>query len=136
VPSAGFGVRSFAGLLLLLLLPAVAIARLSPLIEPWPLAGYLASVSALTYGLYKFDKRRAQAGAWRTPESMLHLAELAGGWPAAFVAQRRFRHKTAKRRYQIIYWGIVLIHQYAAMDYLFGGRFTQSLWLLFQQRTG
>jgi hypothetical protein len=30
-----------------------------------------------------------------------------GGWPGAFVAQRRLRHKCVKRKYQIVFWLIV-----------------------------
>jgi len=87
----------------------------------WRIVGtYLAIVSGLTYFLYGFDKWSARTGRWRTPESTLHLAELAGGWPAAFIAQRRFRHKTAKASYQVTFWLIAMVHQYIAADYMTG----------------
>jgi uncharacterized membrane protein YsdA (DUF1294 family) len=46
----------------------------------------------------------------RIPESRLHLAELLGGWPGAWVAQRLFRHKSAKVRYRVVFWAIVVLH--------------------------
>ncbi len=102
----------------LLILPALALVRLTDHVD-WRLAaGYLAVVSIVTYALYAADKRQAQAGKWRTPEASLHLMELAGGWPAAFVAQRTFRHKISKPAYQITFWLILIAHQYAAGDFL------------------
>ena len=82
--------------------------------------------AAATLLAYRSDKRRAESGAWRIPESTLHLAELLGGWPGAFLAQRRFRHKISKTSYQIIFWGIVALHEAFAIDSLVGWRFTQS----------
>ena len=51
-------------------------------------------------------------GCWR---------RLGGGWAAAYLAQRLFRHKTAKGSYQLVFWMIVLAHQAVAADYLSGG---------------
>jgi len=136
VPSARADARSFASLAALLVLPTAAVLRILPRTDMWPVVGYLVLISALTFSLYGSDKRRAQAGEWRTPESMLHLAELAGGWAAAFAAQRYFRHKTAKRSYQAIFWRIVLIHQYAALDFMLDGRFTKPLWHLIRHPGG
>ncbi|MEA3189075.1 MAG: hypothetical protein QOD99_2905, partial [Chthoniobacter sp.] len=85
----------------LLLFPALAGWRLARSFDLRFIFGYLVSISALTFGLYWHDKRRAQADGWRTPESTLHLVELLGGWPAAFLAQRTFRHKISKTRYQV-----------------------------------
>jgi uncharacterized membrane protein YsdA (DUF1294 family) len=44
------------------------------------------------------------------PESSLHLIELLGGWPGAYLAQQTMRHKTVKASYQVVYWLIVLLH--------------------------
>ena len=68
-------------------------------------------VSALTFGLYWHDKRQARCGGPRTPEKVLHGAELLGGWPGALLAQQVFRHKTRKVGYQCVFWGIVLGHE-------------------------
>ncbi|PSN17323.1 DUF1294 domain-containing protein [filamentous cyanobacterium CCP5] len=67
-------------------------------------------MSVLTFALYAHDKERAQKGGWRTPEQTLHLCELAGGWPGGFIAQKKLRHKNRKQSYQLIFWGIVIIH--------------------------
>jgi uncharacterized membrane protein YsdA (DUF1294 family) len=75
------------------------------------------------------DKKRArqQQGARRTPEIMLHFLELMGGWPGAFVAQRRLRHKCVKRKYQIVFWLIVAIHQYVAFGFLQGWELPKAI---------
>ena len=107
-------------ILALLALPAYALVRASNWLDWRLLAGVPAVVSTCTFLAYRSDKRRAEAGAWRIPESTLHLAELMGGWPGGLIAQRMFRHKTAKRAYQAIFWAIVLLHQYLATDSLLG----------------
>ena len=112
---------------ILLVLPALSLRRLSESVDWRIIAGALAPVTLVTWFLYRGDKSKAQSGAWRTPESTLHLAELAGGWPAAFLAQRRYRHKIAKTRFQVFYWSIVFLHQFAAFDYLLGWRFSRDV---------
>ena len=57
--------------------------------------------SVLAYALDKFKARR---GSWRISEASLHGLALVGGWPGAALAQRWFRHKTAKRAFQQLYW--------------------------------
>ena len=69
-----------------------------------------AVMSGITAALYVRDKRAAQQGGRRTPEATLHLAELLGGWPGAFLAQRLIRHKNAKASYQVVFWLIVAMH--------------------------
>jgi uncharacterized membrane protein YsdA (DUF1294 family)/cold shock CspA family protein len=75
----------------------------------WVLVVYLI-MSLVTLLVYRSDKVRAENGSWRTPEKMLHLLELAGGWPGALVAQWRFRHKSRKASYQIAFWLIVAVN--------------------------
>jgi uncharacterized membrane protein YsdA (DUF1294 family) len=79
------------------------------MISPWVSQAYLA-MSLLTMVTYGLDKEKAERGEWRTAESLLHLLELAGGWPGALVAQQLFRHKTRKVGYQAIFWLTVLLH--------------------------
>jgi uncharacterized membrane protein YsdA (DUF1294 family) len=67
-------------------------------------------MSLLTFGLYWSDRRRARAGGWRIPESMLHAGEFLGGWPGALLAQRMVRHKTRKQPYVLVVWTIVIVH--------------------------
>jgi uncharacterized membrane protein YsdA (DUF1294 family) len=122
---------AFAGLLILLVLPAIALSRLAPAIDWRILVGVPFAVSLFTYLSYRSDKRRAEAGEWRIPEATLHLAELAGGWPGAFLAQRSYRHKTAKLSFQIVFWLIVLLHQFVALDFLLGWKLTKGVLALF-----
>ena len=83
-----------------------------------PLAAYVVA-SVLALALYWNDKRQAETGQWRTPESVLHGVELLGGWPGALLAQQMFRHKTRKVSYQVVFWLIVLLHQVIWIDVLF-----------------
>lgn len=118
--------RHFLVLALLLAVPASAFWRLAPA----PMAGAVAVVallcSAACYGFYAWDKHRARTGAWRISERMLHLMELFGGWPGAFLAQRRLRHKSTKASYQFTFWMIVAAHNYAALDWQLQWRITRS----------
>lgn len=79
------------------------------------------------FALYWQDKRRAARGDWRTPEARLHLFELLGGWPGALIAQQVFRHKTRKISFQLLFWGIVLLHQLFWLDTLLGGWLSATL---------
>lgn len=89
----------------------------------WPLAAY-ALASLVSFFQYWHDKRRAEQREWRIPESTLHAVELFGGWPGALLAQQVFRHKTRKVSYQVVFWGIVLLHQALWCDWLWlGGRY-------------
>ena len=67
-------------------------------------------LSAITFVAYALDKHAAQTGRWRTPESTLHLLELAGGWPGAWVAQQLLRHKSRKPAYRVAFWAMVVLH--------------------------
>ena len=71
-------------------------------------------------------QRRAEEREWRVPEARLHLLELLGGWPGAFLAQRRLRHKCAKGSYQVVFWLIVLAYQFAAFDSLQNWRVSRA----------
>lgn len=122
---------TFAGLLLLLVVPALALSRLTPAMDGRVLAGVPVAMSLFTFLSYRSDKRRAEAGEWRIPEATLHLAELAGGWPGAFLAQRSYRHKTAKLSFQVVFWLIVLLHQFVALDFLLGWKLAKGVPALF-----
>lgn len=67
-------------------------------------------LSVITFVVYRLDKHAAQTGRWRTSESTLHLLELAGGWPGAWIAQQRLRHKSRKPGYRVVYWMMVVLH--------------------------
>ena len=103
-----------------------AIWLLAPVVNVPVLATLWAVVSLTTYGLYALDKQRARDKGWRVPEVMLHFAELLGGWPGAFLAQRRLRHKCTKWSYQVVFWLIVLAHVYVATDYQLDWRLARA----------
>lgn len=73
--------------------------------------------SLIAFVLYARDKSAAQNNRWRTPESHLQLAALLGGWPGAYLAQQRLRHKSAKRAFKTVFWFTVLFNL-AALAYL------------------
>jgi uncharacterized membrane protein YsdA (DUF1294 family) len=77
---------------------------------PLWIAGAYAGMSLLTFIVYAMDKSAAEAGRWRTAESTLHLLALAGGWPGALLAQRWLRHKSAKRKFRVVFWATVLLN--------------------------
>jgi uncharacterized membrane protein YsdA (DUF1294 family) len=69
-----------------------------------------AGASLIAFVAYALDKAAARAGRWRTQENTLHLLALVGGWPGALLAQRQFRHKTAKTSFLVIFWATVLLN--------------------------
>lgn len=120
----------------LLALPGYALARLAPPIDVRALVAAAIALSGFAFLAYRSDKRSAEAGEWRVPESTLHFMALIGGWPGAFLAQRAFRHKTAKASFQVVFWAIVLLHQLIAADSLMGWRFTREAWRVFAVKSG
>lgn len=118
--------RALLLLTALLLLPVLASLQLVRSLGPWILVGYIIVISCVTLWLYWHDKRQAENNGWRTPESTLHLAEIIGGWPTAFFAQRAFRHKISKTSYQVTFWAIVALHQAASFDFLHDWHYSRS----------
>ena len=64
---------------------------------------YASGPDAFEY-VFKNDKVSAQDGSQRTPENTLHLISLMGGWPGAIFAQQKFRHKTKKFSFLVLFW--------------------------------
>jgi uncharacterized membrane protein YsdA (DUF1294 family) len=111
------GLLASAGAFQLLFFLAVAVVFSVALARDWleicPNSVALelyALVCPFTFAAYLWDKQKAVTNGYRVPEKVLHLLELFGGWPAALVAQRSFRHKIRKVRYQLVFWAIVLLH--------------------------
>src|SRR5690349_8025151 len=121
---------AIVALLAQMLLPVLASLRLARSLDPRAIAGYVVAVSCVTFWLYWHDKRQAETEGWRTPESTLHLAELFGGWPAAFLAQRTLRHKISKIRYQAAFWAIIVLYQAVSFDFLNDWHYSRSALLL------
>lgn len=112
----------------LLAAPGYALSRLNAGLDGRILAGIAVVVSFVTFLAYRHDKRRAERKESRIPEMTLHLGELMGGWPGAFLAQRIFRHKTSKVSFQIVYGMIVALYQFAAVDSLREWSWSRQLW--------
>ncbi|WP_242555674.1 DUF1294 domain-containing protein, partial [Neisseria meningitidis] len=62
-----------------------------------------AILSLYAFALYGIDKRRAVQGKRRIPEYRLLLPALFGGWTGAYLGSRIFRHKTAKKRFVVLF---------------------------------
>jgi uncharacterized membrane protein YsdA (DUF1294 family)/cold shock CspA family protein len=77
---------------------------------PVMLLFWLIAANGLAMLFYYGDKTAAQRGESRVAESTLHMLELAGGWPAALLAQRMFRHKTVKASYRSGFQRMVILH--------------------------
>ncbi|MCO8085957.1 DUF1294 domain-containing protein [Acinetobacter lwoffii] len=67
-------------------------------------------MNALSYWLYAQDKEAAQLGNRRIPENTLHLVAFLGGWPAAWLAQQKLRHKTQKQPFRQIYFCTIVFN--------------------------
>nr|WP_255493735.1 DUF1294 domain-containing protein [Pseudomaricurvus sp. HS19] len=75
----------------------------------WILVVYLL-LSIVTWFIYADDKAAAKANRWRTPEDLLHVWSLAGGWPGALLARRILRHKSRKQPFRTVFWVTVLLN--------------------------
>ncbi|MFO0839250.1 MAG: DUF1294 domain-containing protein [Phycisphaerae bacterium] len=73
------------------------------------LVSWLVGVNCATLAAYGFDKSAARRGALRVPERHLHGLALVGGSPGALLGQQLFRHKTAKRAFQVWFWLILIV---------------------------
>ncbi len=127
---------STAFLLLLLIAPVLALIRLEPWVDWRILVGAPIAVSLFAFFSYRSDKRRAEAGAWRIPEITLHLTALLGGWPGAFLAQRMFRHKVSKVSFQLTFWAVILLHEFAAIDSLLHWQISADVYRIIQAQIG
>lgn len=125
-PAVELQTSDYGVLVATLILPGLALIRLAPArVLPW-IGGWIAFASLAAYFLHARDKRRAARGEWRTPEAVLHSWTLIGGWPGAWIAQRRLRHKNAKFRFQLVQGLIVLFFNYVALECLLRGRLMRS----------
>lgn len=65
---------------------------------------YYALASVLAAAVYQRDKLAARTGRWRTPERMLYLLGLAGGWPGGLLMRHLLRHKLHKPAFTFWFW--------------------------------
>lgn len=65
-------------------------------------------INIVLFIMYGVDKRASKRGGWRIPERVLHGFTIVGGTPAAFIAQKIFRHKTRKKSFRNSFFGVVI----------------------------
>lgn len=70
----------------------------------------LTFLNMLTFAAFACDKWLARRGSGRISEKVLLQLALAGGSPAAKLAQSRFRHKTRKQPFANRLNAIVALH--------------------------
>ncbi|QQG65673.1 DUF1294 domain-containing protein [Desulfobulbus oligotrophicus] len=99
-----FWLRITLGFFALVLVALASALHKLPLI----IAGSYFLCSLISFLAYTGDKRAAKRGAWRTPESTLHLLDFLGGWPGGIIAQQILHHKTVKGSFQFVFWLSVL----------------------------
>ncbi|MEJ2899219.1 DUF1294 domain-containing protein [Acinetobacter sp. NS-4] len=71
---------------------------------------FISVINAITYWMYAQDKEAALQGNRRVPEQTLHLLSFLGGWPTAWLAQEKLRHKTQKQPFRKIYFCTIALN--------------------------
>ena len=71
---------------------------------------FIVMMNVMTYWFYAQDKESATLGKRRVPEQTLHVLAFLGGWPAAWLAQQRLRHKTQKQPFRKIYFCTIVFN--------------------------
>lgn len=71
---------------------------------------FVSIINVMTYWFYSQDKEAAQINQRRVPENTLHILAFLGGWPAAWLAQQRLRHKTQKQPFRNIYFCTIVFN--------------------------
>ncbi|MEM9581582.1 MAG: DUF1294 domain-containing protein [Pseudomonadota bacterium] len=71
---------------------------------------YFVAVNAAAFAAIGWDKRCAQCGARRVPESLLLTFAASGGWLGTKAGQKVFRHKTRKEWFVSLLSAIPFLH--------------------------
>ena len=66
------------------------------------LVGWYLALSCLAFLVFAHDKRAARKQHSRVPERRLHLLELLGGFPGAWLAIVVFHHKSSKGSFLVV----------------------------------
>ncbi len=74
----------------------------------------IVTINLTTFVAYGVDKRAAIKKQWRVAENDLHMLEFLGGWIGAWLAQKIFHHKTAKKSFQNMY-RLMIVLEFAAI---------------------
>lgn len=70
---------------------------------------YLIVVNLLSFTLTGIDKWMAIKQKWRVSEKTLHGVTLVGGTLGSGLGMFLFRHKTAKRSFLLVFFGILVV---------------------------
>lgn len=100
-------VATFTGVMSLVI-PTCTLIRLYNISNSLLPIAWTCLASGVTFCYYGYDKMQSRNNEWRVRETTLHLLAIVGGWPGALVGMHYFQHKTSKRRFQVVFWGIVL----------------------------
>ncbi len=101
--------RGFGGVFTVVFFIGLFVSVLSGKL-PLVIVGLYLIMSLIAFIAYAMDKSAAQNGQWRIQESTLHLISLIGGWPGAYIAQKKLRHKSIKKAFINVYWVTVLLN--------------------------
>lgn len=77
---------------------------------------YLLAINLLSFTLTGIDKWMATHQKWRVPEKTLHGITLVGGTIGSALGMLLFRHKTAKRSFLLVFFGILVV-QFVTLYY-------------------
>ncbi|TAE79553.1 MAG: DUF1294 domain-containing protein [Alphaproteobacteria bacterium] len=72
----------------------------------WYFVLYAIAINLITVAFYYYDKQAAIKRRWRVPESTLHFLMFFGGTLGALYSQKKLRHKTRKKEFQMVFWGL------------------------------
>lgn len=78
----------------------------------------LISANLSTFIIYGIDKIQARSKNKRVPEIVLYTIALLGGSIGAIIAMKLFRHKTAKRSFQLVLSILLLVQLFVILYYL------------------
>lgn len=73
------------------------------------LAVLLVAMNLVAFAAFGIDKRLAEAGDRRIPESTLLMLAFWGGSPGAYAGRQYFRHKTRKQPFSNELFGIAIV---------------------------
>lgn len=74
-------------------------------------------INLIVFGMYVWDKHKAQSDKWRTKESTLIIGALFGPWGAA-IGMKLAHHKTRKMKFKLVY--VFLVLHIAIIAYMIG----------------
>ena len=105
----GSGNRWLAAAIALSVLFAIGLAAIRGLVPLFlPVVFVVASLAVFL--AYAFDKSAAMNRRRRTPENVLHLMNLLGGWPGGLVASQLFRHKSTKVGFRVVFHACIVLN--------------------------